>query len=267
MPDQIVHRAWNTIRLKQPPSRSQRDPKVMARLKADILKRGIRCPIRITPDGEVIAGEGRTIIAIELQLNEIPCIVASDLTEADKLVEEIQENALRENLSHVDLAEKVHQLVEIKSTELGERKGRPAAAAALGLTGSEVTKLLGLDGCPGPVKALVAAHRLAYTSAYYISRLGDEAAMIELAERAVEFNLSRQDVADAVNGKLRASRGCKRSPIRARTNKGVQLIIPGELDPEAMIGEFTAVIEAIRRAVKFNLPLPTLTQLLKPSAN
>ncbi len=83
-------------------------------LKASIAKYGFNAPILVTPDYQLIAGHGRVTAALELGLEEVPCIVLGHLSEAEQRAYRIADNAiaLKGEWSIELLSEEVAYLVE-----------------------------------------------------------------------------------------------------------------------------------------------------------
>ena len=75
--------------------RTHNDAQVKA-LCASIEKFGFLQPITIAPDGTIVAGHGRYLAARALALDEVPVIVARDLTEEELAAYRIVDNRLAE---------------------------------------------------------------------------------------------------------------------------------------------------------------------------
>lgn len=74
-------------------SRTHSDEQV-AQIAASIKEFGFTNPVLIDGDGGIIAGHGRVMAARKLNLNEVPCIVLSHLSEAQKKAYIIADNQL-----------------------------------------------------------------------------------------------------------------------------------------------------------------------------
>lgn len=74
-------------------SRTHSDEQV-AQIAASIKEFGFTNPVLIDGEGGIIAGHGRVMAARKLNLNEVPCIVLSHLSEAQKKAYIIADNQL-----------------------------------------------------------------------------------------------------------------------------------------------------------------------------
>ena len=72
-------------------------PEQVGRIAASIREFGWTNPVIIDEKGEIIGGHGRVLAAESLGLREVPCIVASGWTEAQKRAYRIADNALTES--------------------------------------------------------------------------------------------------------------------------------------------------------------------------
>lgn len=89
--------AWPIERLK-PYANNPKDhpPGQVAQIVASVLEYGWTIPILVDEEGEIIAGHGRLLAAIELELTEVTVIVARGWTEAQKRAYRIADNRLTE---------------------------------------------------------------------------------------------------------------------------------------------------------------------------
>ena len=95
---------------------------------------GWTMPILIDESGTIIAGHGRLMAAQRLKLDEVPCLVAHDWTEAQKRAYVIADNQL--TIAGGWDKEKL-------SAELGELKALDVDLSQLGFPARELAKLLG----------------------------------------------------------------------------------------------------------------------------
>lgn len=162
-----------------------------------------------------------------------------------------------EKLSIGDLVDGVNTLIR----EQG--KTQEQVAEQIGCSQSKISKARSIAEYLAPQLRPDADNGLIpFTVASDLARLkGNHEAQIDIANRVKQKLLRRDDVNAAVNRALGGPKA-KAKPVRARTSKGVQMVLP-VMDVEALIAELTAVIEAIRKAVKHGLPLNSLQQLLK----
>tara|TARA_B100000809_G_scaffold258092_1_gene300741 strand:- start:810 stop:1277 length:468 start_codon:yes stop_codon:yes gene_type:complete len=92
----IVQKAPSKIELNEKNSRSHSDAQV-EQIADSIDRLGFNVPILITSDNVLIAGEGRLLASIFLELEKIPCIVLEHLSEDEMREFMIIDNKLAEN--------------------------------------------------------------------------------------------------------------------------------------------------------------------------
>ena len=130
------------------PDQPRRDVGDLTELIASIREKGILEPLLVRPRGqgyEVVAGERRYRAAIEVGLDEVPCIVR-EATDA-----EVMELALIENLQRKDLSalEEADGLAVLRDTF---RYTHEEMAQRLGKSRSSLTEALSLASIPGVVR-------------------------------------------------------------------------------------------------------------------
>jgi ParB family chromosome partitioning protein len=122
----------------------------LSELIASIREQGILEPILVRPlDGrfQIIAGERRYRAAVEVGLDEIPCIVR-DASDAEVLELALIENLQRKDLSAFEEADGLRTLADAYSYT------HEAMAERLGKSRTSVTETLSLATMPGPVREL-----------------------------------------------------------------------------------------------------------------
>jgi ParB family transcriptional regulator, chromosome partitioning protein len=110
------------------------DPTALAELAASIKTRGVKVPISVRRAGErfIVNHGARRLRAARLAgLERIPAF----LDEAHELVDQVVENAQREDLSILEIAEAVRRLAGtgMKKGEIARQLGKPAAFVSLHL--------------------------------------------------------------------------------------------------------------------------------------
>lgn len=94
-------------------SRTHSDTQV-SQIAASINEWGFTNPILVDPTGEIIAGHGRLLAAQQLGLDTVPCITATDWTDAQKKAYVIADNKLALNAGWDD------EMLKLEFKELGE---------------------------------------------------------------------------------------------------------------------------------------------------
>lgn len=113
-------------------SRTHDDAQV-AQIAASIKEFGFTNPILIDEQNGIIAGHGRLLAARKLQLNEVPCIRLSHLTDAQKRAYVIADNKLALNAGWDD---------EMLALELGDLKDMEFDLSLTGFSTDEINALL-----------------------------------------------------------------------------------------------------------------------------
>lgn len=181
-----------------------------------VRERGVLQPITAYRDpatGElvVIAGNRRTIAAVEAGINEVPVYVVDALTEADRIADQLVENEHREPLTARDHIEAVHQmaLIGLSAKDIARSVALPAARVRDALAAAEnerlteaaetatldqVAALLEFEDDPETVEDLAAtldsqpgqfAFELSRAQKQRAERLAVEARVAELTEAGV----------------------------------------------------------------------------------
>jgi site-specific DNA-methyltransferase (adenine-specific) len=100
-----------------------------AALKADIARHGILVPVEVDEGGAVLDGHHRLQAAHELGLADVPRIIRTGLSEAEKREHVLRLNLLRRQLGPVAWAEAFRRLAEVRgiADRLGSPGGKPPA--------------------------------------------------------------------------------------------------------------------------------------------
>lgn len=131
------------------------------------------------------------------KLATLPCIVVEGQPdEADLLADRIIENSCRQDLRPLEFARAVAKLKTLKGCN------SQTLAKTLGLSGSAMSKAEALLTLPEAVQQMVDARKVSESAAYEISRLPDERSQCDLAQAVAAGGMSRDQVADAVRGRV-----------------------------------------------------------------
>ncbi|MEP0813842.1 MAG: ParB/RepB/Spo0J family partition protein [bacterium] len=172
--------------------RARFEEESLLRLAQSIKSRGLLQPLLVTRDSDgytLVAGERRLRAAKLAGLSEVPCIV-SEVPEGDRLTLALIENVQREDLNPMDLAE---GLKALRDTNLTQQE----TADKIGLSRSAVANTLRLLELPRQVQDFVRSGELSSGAARALLAL-PEAAAVELAQKAVDYELSVRQVENAV---------------------------------------------------------------------
>jgi len=206
-PDDIVPNAVNP--------RKEFDPAALAELTDSVREFGVLQPIvvrpRTAPAGqpqfELVMGERRLRASKAAGLDAIPAIVR-ETADDDMLRDALLENLHRADLNPIEEAEAYQQLLEdfgVTQEQLAERIGRSRP---------QITNTIRLLRLPEPVRRRVAAGVLSAGHARAVLSVGDEAAMLRLADKIVNEELSvraAEAAAALATGKPKAGRNKPRA--------------------------------------------------------
>src|SRR5215211_4888053 len=148
-------------RIEADPQQPRRtfDPDRLEELTASVRREGILQPIAVRYDADrdvyvVVHGERRLRAAHEAGLTAIPAIVR-DVPEDRRLVQQLMENIVRDDLNAIDRAAALRAL----KTQLGDAPW-DAVADAVGIRRSRLFQLLGTGKLPESIQADIRAGRL-----------------------------------------------------------------------------------------------------------
>src|SRR6056300_1357560 len=130
--DKVERRHINSIVPYARNSRTHSDEQV-AQICASIKEWGFTNPILIDDDNTIIAGHGRLMAAQRLGIAEVPCIVASNWTDAQKRAYVIADNKLALNAGWDN---------EMLALELEELKNAEYEIELIGFSADEIAELL-----------------------------------------------------------------------------------------------------------------------------
>jgi ParB family transcriptional regulator, chromosome partitioning protein len=234
-------------RLTRDPSQPREtfDEAALQELVESIESLGVLQPIRVRWDEElgmyaIIAGERRFRAARMAGLKSVPCVIQEgELTESQRLVEQLAENIIRADLQPVEQAKAFRRLMDLNGWSARQ------LAREMHIADANVVRALALLELPATVQTEVEAGRLAPSVAYEVSRLDSPEEQAHLAERVVAERLNRGQVVEAVKAR-KEGRGAKPAASRAEIRvDGSKVTLSGLPDdrPET-------VVAVLRRALK-----------------
>jgi ParB family chromosome partitioning protein len=246
-------------RLTRDPSQPREifDEAALQELVESVESLGMLQPIRVRWDEElgmyvIIAGERRFRAARMAGLKSVPCVVQDgELTESQRLIEQLAENIIRADLQPVEQARAFRRLMELNGWSARQ------LAREMHIADANVVRALALLDLPEGVQAQVESGQLAPSVAYEVSRLESPADQSALADQVVAEKLTRDQVADVVKAR-KAGRGAA-SPARARAeihlDGGRKVTLAGLADDQpgtvvAMLKEALKVAQARARGAE-----------------
>ena len=188
------------------------------RLAQSITDKGQLSAIRVRWSEEfnkwvIIAGERRWRATKRAGLPTIDCYFhENEISKSEVLEQQFIENCLREDLQPIEEAKAFSMLMELNGWT-GKQ-----VAEALRVPASKVTRAMALLKLPDDIQDHVEAGKISPRSAYELSKLSDDEARRELAEKAASGRLTHDQAAKAVRqrkGKAaakRAAQSCRLLP-------------------------------------------------------
>jgi ParB family chromosome partitioning protein len=178
--------------------REEFDAEAIDRLAASLKARGQLQPIRVRWDEGrgvymILVGERRWRAAQRAGLATLSAVVTeAPLEPADRLVLQLVENCLREDLQPIEQAKAFRALIAAHGWSVRR------LAEELAITHSTVVRALALLELPETVQAQVEQGTLAPRTAYEIGRLADPVTQAAVAQAAVQDGLTRAEVSEVV---------------------------------------------------------------------
>ena len=206
--------------------REEFDEEALQRLADSLRTRGQLQPIRVRWDEGrgayvILVGERRWRAAQLAGLAELSCIVVDGELPADeRLMIQLVENALREDLRPVEQARAYKALMEAR-----EWSGNQLAKE-LHIAQSSVVRALALLELPAPVQAQVEQGALAATVAAELTKLPEPAMQAEVAQAIVDQGLTRSEVTEVVKA-VRARRPAQTrpDPVEVDLGDGITVVV------------------------------------------
>jgi ParB family transcriptional regulator, chromosome partitioning protein len=168
------------------------------RLAVSLKARGQLQPIRVRWDEGrgvymILVGERRWRAAQRAGLATLSAVVTeAPLEQADRLVLQLVENCLREDLQPIEQAKAFRALIAAHGWSVRR------LAEELAITHSTVVRALALLDLPEAVQAQVEQGSLAPRTAYELGKLADPTAQAAVAQAAVQDGLTRAEVTEVV---------------------------------------------------------------------
>lgn len=236
-------------------------------LSASIHETGLQQPLLVRKDGSklvVIDGERRLRACRRIGLKEVPVIVIDDpLTIADVLTRQLACNLQREDLSVLERAEAIQNLMEQGSMTADQ------VARRLGQSPATVSRTLSVLKLPAPLLAHVSSGHIPADSAYALARIDDPALQTELAAEVMGSTLTR----DGLMRKLKRVRRAQAAPdkglarVTAALGGGRSITLAGKgLSWESLVESLEQLLSRARKAKSQGLSLATFVRTLRDQA-
>lgn len=180
----------------------------LAELAASLKEVGQLQPIRVRKVGEeflIVDGERRYRAAQLAGMATLAVIVEEkDLSNGEVIQRQLIANCQREDLSPIEKARAMSQLMDSTGWKLG------VMATRLGISAGSATKLMGLLKLPAAIQRQVTSGKIGLSAAYELTRVEDTETQQGLAEQLATGQLTR----DALAGRLKS----QQKPVGRSTN-------------------------------------------------
>ena len=187
---EIVEIPLTEIRSNPYQPRKDFDEEALKEIAESIKEHGVIQPIIVKKSikgYELIAGERRTRASKMAGKDTIPAII-KDFNDQQMMEIALIENIQREDLNPIEEAEAFHKIIVTYNLTQEE------AATKFGKSRSYITNLLGLIYLPDKVKEYVKTKKISMGHARVLSKLSDQAQIIDLANKIIEDGLSVRDI-------------------------------------------------------------------------
>ncbi len=243
--------------------RHTRDERADHWLDASIKEVGILQPIRVLlSDGKyfVIAGSRRTLSAIRLGLEKVPCVVGTrPLTEAESIQHQLITNGQWKNLTPGEQAATIRHLMTLTNWTASD------AAERLGMSTSKLAKLLPILGLPRSILDRVNDRSIPASCAYELSKITDPVKQAAMAEKVQSGTFTRDALIRAMHTP-KSKNPTRRNRLVRKTatlegQRTVAVSGPG-LDFDGFITALKEVLGTARRERSRGIGLDTFVKLL-----
>jgi len=155
------------------------------KLKSAIKHFGFTVPIIIDGENEIVAGHARVIAARELGIEHVPCVVRSDLTEAQVRAFRIADNRVAESPWDIERLAEELAVLEIEFAEFDDFGLKDVT----GLDESEIEDMLDVDEIESDWDAVADSAAKGFRE--YVIRLTDEQYddVCDIVEKAIDRGL------------------------------------------------------------------------------
>lgn len=267
MPEEVIHSIEvDRIELR-PQVRKQFDDREITGLAISMRTVGQLSPVRVRRDGEsfpVVDGARRTMAAKKLNWTTIAAIVESDdINETDVLERSLIANCQRADLTPIEKARGIEELIQ--------KTGRTASEAAgrLGMSKADVSRIRSLLSLPEEMQAAVQAGTLPASTAYEIAKLSDPDAQRAMAQEVIEQGLTREGVVRRLNARAapKANGATQVSRTRIELGEGRVIAISGsDLSLDRLIQWIEELMGIAKKARTKGWELGTFVRSLKDQA-
>ncbi len=236
-------------------------------LAASIRESGLQQPLLVRQEGDrliVIDGERRLRACRSLDVKEVPVLVVDDpLTGVDVLTRQLACNLQREDLTVLERAEAIRQLMEqgkLTADQVAKRLGQSPAT---------ISRTLSVLTLPETIRDQVASGQIPADTAYLLARVETTEQQAALAAEVVGGKLSRDALTRKLKRVRRAQAQAKDGPNRvtALLGGGRSITVGGKgLTLDSLMEALEQLLARARKSKSQGLSLATFVRTLRDQA-
>jgi ParB family transcriptional regulator, chromosome partitioning protein len=203
--------------------RTEFDPEALEQLAGSLRTRGQLQPIRARWSAEadryiIVVGERRWRAAALAGIEALECVVVDGTATPDEILEDqLVENALRADLKPVEQGRAYDRLM--KARGLSQR----ALAERLNVSQAAVAKAVALLTLPEPIQTEVDAGSIGPDIAYQLSKIDDVREQAEMAGRASEGRLRRDEIKERTRATSSKGRSTGKGKAKQPTVRAIRV--------------------------------------------
>ena len=220
--DGLIRISLNDIKRNENQPRKVFNEEKIDELAESIREHGVIQPIIVMKSGtgyEIVAGERRWRAARKAGLAEIPAVVR-ELTKEQNMLFAIIENMQREDLSPIEEAEGIKNMIETFNITQEE------VSKSIGKSRPYITNSLRLLKLPKPIREMIVDGRISSGHGKILVAIDDEEKQIVLANKIVEESISVRGIEDFMKEKKNRKR---RKPAKRSPKSSDLLLVEREL--------------------------------------
>jgi len=258
--------AINRLKVK-PQVRKHFDDASLDGLAANIREVGLQQPLIVRREDDslvVLDGERRLRAFSRLGATEVPVLILDDDPSiVDVRLRQLACNLQREDLTPIDRAEAIRQLMDAGSMTADQ------VAKRLGQSPATVSRTLTVLKLPEDLRAKVASGQIPADAAYLLARIDEPQRQSELAAEVVGGKLSRDALTRKMKRVRRAEAQAKDGPnrITALLGGGRSITVGGKgLTLDSLMEALEQLLSRARKSKSQGLTLTTFVRTLRDQA-
>lgn len=237
----------------------------MEQLQASIAEKGILQPLLVRWDAVlkrlmIVCGERRWLASKELKQEKVPCrVIDWEISPKELLALQLTENLQREDMNPIDEARGLQRLQELLGCS------REALAMKAHRSPSSICRAFKLLELPVEVQSLVEVGQLPESIAAELHRCTDPLVQLNLAEKVVAKEMTREDVVLSIRQAQSPNAPSKSKSFTVTMASGLSLRIPRTIPLKDCQAALAELVQEIRNAKKVASDVETFVRLRQPA--